>query len=967
MLDRRRRFFFELICLIGLVGYLACAKPAPPTPEARSTWAHQVLAGMSLEEKVGQMILGRSDGRFLNENDPDFKGLVEAVQSGRIGGVVFFQGDPFGTAAIANRLQDEAPLPLLMASDYEWGAAFRVEGATRFPSAMAVAAGGDEEDAAFQAEVTAREARAMGIHLLLAPVVDLNTHPANSVISRRSFGEDPERVGRLASAFIRRAQEKGVLATIKHFPGHGATAADSHLTLPVVRVDRKRLDEVELSPFQAGIEAGVAAVMVAHIAVPAIDGRSDRPATFSREIVEGVLKGEMGFDGLVVSDALDMGGARERWWGGEVAVSAVDAGCDLLLVPPDPRLAWDALCRAVRRGEIAPERIDRSVLKILEAKARLNLHQKRIVDLRDIPRRVGDPRFRQRVQKIADRSITLLAPHSGVLPLRDGDPPLRILLMSYTLDGDRRVDPSVLLEELEARTEHVSYLPLTPAAVQSRAPEILRLANASDVVVLASFRRSRSAWGRGRLSADLVSVTSDLIDAGESLVGVGLGNPHGLTDLPGADALLAAYDDSPASQRAVAKALFGEIAITGRLPVSLSERYPAGHGIDLPGRQLELVGAESPGDVGFSRKGLANVERVIRDAVKAKAFPGAVAVVGRRGNLVLETTIGRLSYERDAPPVRLDTLYDLASMTKVVATTTLAMILSERGELVLERPVSDYIPEFGGGDKDRVTVADLLAHSGGLLWWKTFFKDYGSLAPGEAIEKTLAEIYRMPLDYEPRSKTVYSDLGILLLGQILERVSGRSLEDLIREEVLQPLGMTETMFNPPPSLRSRIAPTEVDPWRGRLVHGEVHDENAFALGGVAPHAGLFSTGADLARFAQMMLNGGIYGDRRILKHSTIERFTHRAELVSESSRALGWDTPSGQSSSGRYFSKNSFGHTGFTGTSIWIDPEREVFAILLTNRVHPTRDNQQIREVRPAFYDAVMKAIVDVEIKAREP
>ena len=922
---------------------------------------------MSLEEKVGQMILARSDGTFLNENDPDFKGLLEAVRSGRIGGVVFFQGDPYATAAIANRLQDEARLPLLMASDYEWGAAFRVEGATRFPSAMAVAAGGGEEDAAFQAEVTAREARAMGIHLVLAPVVDLNTNPANSVISRRSFGEDPERVGRLASAFIRRAQEKGILTTLKHFPGHGATAADSHLTLPLVQADRKHLDEVELAPFQAGIEAGVAAVMVAHIAVPAIDGRSDRPATFSQEIIEGVLRDEMGFDGLVASDALDMGGARERWWGGEVAVAAVKAGCDLLLVPPDPRLAWDAVCRAVRRGEIASERIDRSVLKILDAKARLNLHRERIVDLRDIPRRVGDPRFQQRVQQIANRSITLVDHRPGVLPLRDGGPPQRILLVSYVLDGDRRVDPSVLVEELEARTEHLSYLPLTPAAVQSRAPELLRLANASDVVVLASFRRSRSAWGHRGLSSDLVSLMSDLIGGGKSVIGVGLGNPQGLTDLQEAGALLAAYDDSPASQRAVAKALFGEIAIAGRLPVSLSERYPAGHGIDLPGRSLELVDADSPVEGGFSSEGLDNVRRVVHEAVKSKAFPGAVAVVGRRGKLVLEKAFGHVSYEKDAPAVRSNTLYDLASMTKVVATTTLAMILSERGELVLERPVRDYIPEFAGGDKDRVLFADLLAHSGGLLWWKTFFKDYGDLAPQEAAEKTMAEIVRMPLDYERRSKTVYSDLGILLLGEILARVSGRRLEDLTREEVLEPLGMTETMFNPPPSLRSRIAPTEVDPWRARLIHGEVHDENAFALGGVAPHAGLFSTGGDLARFAQMMLNGGIYGDRRILKHSTIERFTRRAERVPESSRALGWDTPSGQSSSGRYFSTTSFGHTGFTGTSIWIDPEREIFAILLTNRVHPTRDNQQIRELRPAFYDAVMEAIVDVEIKAREP
>ncbi|MFQ5791248.1 MAG: glycoside hydrolase family 3 protein, partial [Acidobacteriota bacterium] len=379
------------------------------------SWARQALAGMSLEEKVGQMILARSSGSFLHERDPALMELEGAVEEGRIGGVVFFKGEPYATAALANRLQLKAKLPLLMAADYEWGAAFRVKGATRFPSAMALGAGGKEEDVRFQAEVTAREARAMGIHLALAPVVDLNVNPANSVINYRSFGEDPERVGRLAAAFIRRGQEVGLLTVAKHFPGHGATSADSHLTLPVLSLSRKRLEEVELVPFRAAIEAGVAAVMPAHLAVPALDGRDDRPATFSREILGGVLRGQMGFTGLIVTDALDMGGARERWWGGEVAVKAVLAGSDLLLLPSEPRVAWDAVRRAVRRGEISRRQIDASVMRILEAKARVNLHRQRTVDLRDLPRFVGDPRFRRRVQDIADRSVTLLSQRPGTL------------------------------------------------------------------------------------------------------------------------------------------------------------------------------------------------------------------------------------------------------------------------------------------------------------------------------------------------------------------------------------------------------------------------------------------------------------------------------------------------------------------------------------------------------------------------
>jgi beta-N-acetylhexosaminidase len=964
--DSSMRFHLSLF-LLATWALASCARQlSPPSPNIRRSWARETLASMSIEDKVGQMIMARSDGTFVHENDPGLKELASLVRQGCVGGVVFFKGEPFSTAAIANYLQDEARLPLLMASDYEWGAAFRVDGTTRFPSAMALGAVGRSEDVRFQAEVTAREARTMGIHLALAPVVDLNVNPANSVINYRSFGEDPERVGRLAAAFIQEAQEKGLLTTAKHFPGHGPTEGDSHLSLPVVRLDRKRLDQVELAPFRDAIKAGVAAVMTAHIAVPALDGRDDRPATFSPEIIRGLLRDEMGFEGLIVSDALDMKGARGRWWEGEVAVAAVKAGVDLLLVPPDPRVAWESLVRAVGRGDIPVERIDRSVLRILEAKAKVNLHRQRIVDLRDIPRRVGDPRYKERVQDVADRSITLVRQRGRLLPLYAERSP-RVLLVNYIVEGDDAVDPSTLVEELEARTENLSTIRLTPTIVASRIRYLVRLAETADVVLVACYTRTRSTLGRGEVALGFLDALRNLISKGVTVVLVSLGNPYVLNELPDAGALMSAYDFSPFSQRAVAHALFGEVAIGGRLPVTLSDRYPVGLGLDLKPRRFEWELIDSPKNVGFSKKGLDRAVRLLEEAVGSRAFPGGIVLVGRHGKLVLEKPFGRLTYESNAPKVTADTMYDLASLTKVVATTTLAMILYERGELDLGKPVRDYIPEFSGGDKDEVTVADLLAHTGGLLWWKDLYKDHAAPNPREAREKYVDTICRMPLDYAPRSKSVYSDLGIILLGEIVERVSGLSLDELARRQIFERLGMNHTMFNPPTSLRDRIAPTENDGWRGRVIHGEVHDENAYAMGGVAPHAGLFSTGGDLARFAQAMLNGGTFGGERIVKRSTVEEFTTRPGFVPDSSRALGWDTPSAKSSSGRYFSASSFGHTGFTGTSIWIDPGRDIFVILLTNRVYPSRDNQQISRVRPALHDAVMEAIIDAEVTPREP
>ncbi len=917
-------------------------------------WARTVLPTLSLEEKIGQLIYPRSNGAFLNESDPLFRDLLDAAREGRIGGVVFFKGDPFATAALANRLQEESRLPLLMASDYEWGTAMRVEGATRFPRAMAMGAFANEDDVELQAEITAREARAIGIHLLLNPVLDVNTNPENAVIDTRSFGDSPERAGELGAAYIRRAQSLGVLATAKHFPGHGATDVDSHLALPVLRHDRKRLERESLAPFRAAVEARVAAVMPAHLAVPALDGNDARPATLSPEILEGVLRGEFGFSGLIVSDALEMRGAREGAWDGEAAVEALKAGVDLLLVPPDALVTHRAVLRAVRRGEISEERLDRSVLRVLEAKERLSLHRRRTVDLGDLPRRLASPISLARIEEMAGKAVTLVRNAGDLLPFPSEAPP-SILLIDFLPDSEGEVEPDLFFEELRRRSASVRRIEVTPSTAPLLEQEIATASE--DVTLVASYARSRSHLGRGEMAERLSAALKARLESGRSVVLASLGTPYVLTSLPEATSLVATYDFAPASQRALARALFGEIGFEGKLPVTLSAEYPRDHGIPLEPRRMKLECSRKPDEVGFSPQGLDRVEEVVARALEGGTAPSAVALVARRGKIVFERAFGKMTYEKDAARVKPDTIYDLASLTKVVVTTTLAMILYEREVLDLESPVSRYIPEFAGEDKDQVLVKDLLAHSGGLLWWTDLFRKFEGKSREEAKRGYLASIYEMPLDYPPRSKMVYSDLGILLLGEILERVTGRDLEELARTEVLDPLGMDDAMYRPPDSLRSRIAPTEVDSWRGRLAHGEVHDENAFGLGGVAPHAGLFSTARDLGAFAQMMLNGGTYGGRRLLRPETIALFTRRSNLVSGSSRALGWDTPSAPSSAGARFSPSSYGHTGFTGTSLWIDPERELFAILLTNRVHPTRENPKITELRPALHDAVIDAL----------
>ena len=388
-------------------------------------------------------------------------------------------------------------------------------------------------------------------------------------------------------------------------------------------------------------------------------------------------------------------------------------------------------------------------------------------------------------------------------------------------------------------------------------------------------------------------------------------------------------------------------------------------GLNIEAQRMKLEYVGDPARVGFSERGLEKAVDLVRGAIDDGTSPGAVVLVGRRGKIAVEEALGRTTYDDEASDVTTDTIYDLSSLTKVIVTTTISMILYERGLLDLDSPVESYVPEFRGGQKDDVLVRDLLAHSGGLLWWTELYLKHEGKGPVAARRGYLETIYELPLDYTPRSKMIYTDLGFLLLGEILERVTGETLDVLARNEIFEILGMVDVMYRPPELFRSRIAPTERDPWRGRVLQGDVHDQNAFGLGGVAPHAGLFATARGLAPFAQMMLNGGTYSGGRLLKADTIALFTSRGNVVPGSSRALGWDTPTEPSSAGRYFSGSSYGHTGFTGTTIWIDPQRELFAILLTNRVHPTRENRKIYDLRPNFHDAVMEAIDDVPVEPR--
>jgi len=914
---------------------------------------------MTLEEKVGQILFATYHGAFTATDSAAYAQILHSVEDLHVGGFInvthgsplgFLKSQAYPTAVLNNQLQSKSKLPLLIGADFERGTAMRLDEGTSFPTAMALAAAGDPHDAYTMGKITALESRAVGIHWIYAPDADVNNNPANPIINTRSFGENPERVAEFVTQFVRGVQDNGALATAKHFPGHGDTVADSHIDLGVVNASRERLDKLELVPFRAAIAVGVGSIMTAHLNVPALEPDPNTPATLSSNVLTELLRKELHFEGLVITDAMDMGGITTRYAPGDAAVRAFLAGADALLMPPVPDAAYAALLDAAKSGRISQARLDASVARILEAKARLGLGENRLIDLNSINQKFAKPAWQGEAQEISDRGITLLRDTPGRLPL-DGTKPIRALMVA--LYADPEPYPGEDLErELKSRVDSLTVLRADTKFAKA-ATLTLPSPNSYDVALLCLFVRVSDRKGDVDVPADQLPLIDAVYKSGKPVISIGFGSPYLIERFPQAQTWLSAFGISDVAQISVARGLFGEIPIRGQLPVTIPDvDLKVGFGMKVAANPMTL----QPADAAFGSQ-MRPAFDVIEKAIADKAFPGATLAVGHRDKIVLHA-FGKLSYDAKSPATKNDTMYDIASLTKVVVTTTLVEKLVEgdfASPLDLDAPIERYLPEWMTGPqpewRHKVTVRNLMTHTSGL----PPFKEYWRTSTGKA--DTLGRIFVEPLECEPGTKVVYSDLGIILMAEIIQRLTGKPLDVLANEYVFRPLGMENTMYNPAKNLWPEIAPTEVDnQLRHRLVQGEVHDENAFAIGGVSGHAGVFSTSPDLAAFCQMLLNGGVYAHHRILKRATIAQFT-APQALAKNTRTLGWVVPTEGSSSGHYFSSHGYGHTGFTGTTIWIDPDRELFVVLLTNRVNPTRENHQIAEVRPAVHDAIMKAL----------
>src|SRR5229473_2503474 len=839
------------------------------SPGAKA-WVETTLRKMTVDEKIGQLLFTTYHGSFTATDTAAYRQIQHDVTDLRVGGFInVTQGSPLGivksqaypTAVLNNQLQAKSKLPLLIGADFERGTAMRLDEGTSFPTAMALAAGGDVKDAYAMGKITALEARAVGVHWIYAPDADVNNNPGNPIINTRSFGENPQRVAEFVSAFVLGVQENGGLATAKHFPGHGDTAADSHIDLPVIRADRARLDDLELVPFRAAISMQVDSIMTGHLNVPALEPDPDTPATLSHNILTDVLRNQLGFQGLIVTDAMDMGGITVRYAPGEAAVRAVVAGADCLLMPPVPDAAFEALQVAVKSGRISKERLDASVRRILQAKARLALNTNRLADVNAINQKFGSAAWQKEAQEISDRGVTLLRDTPHRLPL-DGTKPLRALLLAFYADPEPY--PGEDLErELRLRFDSVTTLRADTRFVNA---SILKLPppESYDVAILALFVRVSDRKGNVDVPAEQAGLAEQIYKTGKPVITAGFGSPYLIERFPQAETWLAAFGISDVAQISAARALFGQIPVRGHLPVTIpGVDMKLGFGLELPANPMALQPMDAR-DEAQLQPAFNSIEKAISD----KAFPGAALAVGYRGKVSVHA-FGKLSYDAKSAATVPATMYDIASLTKVVATTTLVAKLVEGDfsvPLDLDAKVERYLPEWASGPnadwRHRVTVRHLLTHTSGLPPFKEYWRTTGSGVTAKRStnkQDTLTKIFAEPLEYEPGTKEIYSDLGIILMAEIIERLTGRTLDDLANQYIFAPLGMRDSMYKPPKKLWPTIAPTEFDArFRKRLVQGEVHDENAYAIGGVSGHAGLFSTAPDLAAFCQMLLNGGVY-------------------------------------------------------------------------------------------------------------
>lgn len=940
------------------------ARPLPTVSEsARKSWADSVLQTMTLDQKIAQLMMLRI---YSNKNRAYGDTMVAQQSRYQWGGYCFFQSYPVCQARLTNRIQDVSRVPAMISIDGEWGLAMRLDSILLYPRQMALGASWDTAGIYEMGRQMALQCHRIGVHVNFAPDVDINNNANNPVINSRSFGSDPELVARCGIAYMRGMQDNGLLTTIKHFPGHGDTETDSHAATPSITYSRKHMQKMELAPFAAAIRAGADGVMVGHLRVPALD--SEYVATASYSIMTELLREEMGFQGLICTDALEMKGICTLYAPGELELQVLRAGADLLLLPPNPVVALEKIRAAVLAGELDESLIDARCLKILRMKEKYVLPYLQTVETEHLVEDLNSPEAEQIYSRLTEASLTLLKNRHHLVPLAENTQKMAHL----------RIDNSgnTVLDTFLYRTYRTQTFRITAkqaADTQLLKPFFEAADSAELLVVTLSCLSQYPEKNRYGLTPDVARLIDTLAEHKRLLLIV-MGNPYCLNYLSSAHripAILLAYHPTVQAEKAVADALAHRIGVQGRLPMELKD-FPQGEGEVIrvkPSLRPALGNPESRWDY---------IDSLVQKGLDNKAYPGCQVLVARNAQVLYDKTFGTYSYD-DRRPVSRETVYDLASVTKTLSTTLAVMKLYEEKKIQLDDPLSLYLPYLKGSNKEQMSIAEVMTHTAGLKDWIPFYTQWDSsiyrreadetyavpVCAGMYMRKDYTDSIRLRIAASPLRKDrsyKYSDLGFYLLADLVKAVSGVRLDTFVSETFYRPLGMTHTVYNPFLHFPlDQIAPTENDrTFRKQLVRGYVHDQGAAMWGGVSGHAGLFSTADDLAVLLQMLLNGGVYRGHVYLQEESIRKFTQYYR-PSVCRRGLGFDKPSlsGPSPCGRLASADSYGHSGFTGTFFWVDPQNQTLYIFLSNRVCPDAENNRLSamNIRTDIQDYVYQSL----------
>lgn len=970
----------KLIRLSGIIFLFFVLNSEAQFVHSDTLWADSVFKTLSPDDRITQLFMvsvSTKGDKYYFEN------IAKTLCTYKPGGVIFFKGGVHKTASWINYFQNQSDIPLLVGIDAEWGLSMRLDSTLAFPRQLTLGAIQDDSLIYRMGLEIGKECKRTGIQINFAPVADINSNPQNPVINSRSFGENKFNVANKALMYMHGLQDAGIYACAKHFPGHGDTDTDSHLALPVIHHSKEKIDTLDLFPFKKLISENVASVMIGHLNVPALDTSKGSVSSLSKPVVTGLLKKKLGFEGLVISDALDMMGVSKTYKNGNAELKALQAGIDILLYPQNISDALKRIKKAVDSAEISQKVIDERCKKILIYKHHLGLSSYNNVTLDSLYTDLNSPEAENIQHILYERSVTMVKNTNDLIPLLHLDT-LRIASVAIG-DSSLKAYQSVL-----QRYAPVKALALSKNYKKNEADSLLKLLADYDLVIVSLHNTTNLAYN----DFGITRQTIDFIDTLRQLKKIILeifANPYSLAMLKNTEnieSIIVSYQDNDVSEEISAQLIFGGISCNGKLPVTASSAFPLNTGITSdPACRLKYT---TPQELNISPDDLAIIDTLALKGIKEKAYPGCVILVAKDGKVFYNKAFGYHTYDKKEPMLASD-IFDMASITKIAASTMAIMKLYDEGKLDIDKQLGNYLPVLKKSNKEHIIIRDLLAHQAKLKAWIPFYKE--TIRNGKVDtsiykkvksdkypyrvadsmyiridypDSIINEIIKSPLN--KKKEYLYSDMGFYLMMKIIEKVSGEKFEDYLDENFYQPLGMSTAGFKPREKFDlSRIVPTEIDTvWRRQLVWGDVNDQGAAMMGGVCGHAGLFCNAYDLATLMQMLLQKGTYAGKQYLLPSTIAEFTKCQFPENKNRRGLGFDKPvldpKEASINSKTASAESYGHSGFTGTFFWVDPEENLIYIFLSNRVCPDANNKKISElgIRPdihqAIYDAIAKS-----------